>query len=661
MIYFVGDKNHDTKYTIVSIEKALSYFKDKQYIQLDTETEGFDPYTKRVICWQIGDTQNQFVIDNSVYPIEDYKEFFEDKTKIFLLQNAKFDLRFFMHANVWIHKVYDTYLAEVILTNSYRWAPKALDALVLKYTGIDTVDKTIRGQIHYRGLDDIVIKYAAEDVEHLEKIMWSQLHEAKRLGLRKAIDLDNEFVKPLAYCEYCGIKLNEAEWMERYKVNLHEKEKARKELDQYILDNDLKPFMNQQFDLFRPQWCEINWSSGQQVADVMEYLGVNVWIYDREKRGMKRSVEKSVIQPQQNKFDIIPIYLRYTKYSKQCSTYGPNVIAQINPVTGRIHTQFKQLVATGRLASGGKDKKQGMDWINLQNIPSDEDTRACFIAEPGNYLTSTDYSGQEQIIMANFSLDENLLKFYREGLGDMHSFVAQQMYPELKNLSLVDIKKYHPEKRQAAKSAGFAINYGGDGTTIAHNLGLLKEEGVAIYNAYFAAFPKLQDYFNKVFRKAMRDGYITYNGLTGRKYFFDKEKLLKQSRQFTPEFWDLYRIEKEKDSQFYQEKLQPKVSDYYRALGAIKKKSLNYPIQGSGADATKIAGIFLYNYIIENNLQGIFKIVNFIHDEILTEQPIEKTEEYNAIIQDFMEKAGLYLCKTILLKATPDSGSYWKH
>ena len=40
----------------------------------------------------------------------------------------------------------------------------------------------------------------------------------------------------------------------------------------------------------------------------------------------------------------------------------------------------------------------------------------------------------------------------------MHSFIASKMYPELEGLDLEEIKKKHKEKRQAAKSAGFAIN-----------------------------------------------------------------------------------------------------------------------------------------------------------------------------------------------------------
>lgn len=54
----------------------------------------------------------------------------------------------------------------------------------------------------------------------------------------------------------------------------------------------------------------------------------------------------------------------------------------------------------------------------MQNIPRDAETRACFIAEKGNLLVDADYSSQEQIVLANFSKEPNLLNFYARGFKD---------------------------------------------------------------------------------------------------------------------------------------------------------------------------------------------------------------------------------------------------
>ena len=46
-----------------------------------------------------------------------------------------------------------------------------------------------------------------------------------------------------------------------------------------------------------------------------------------------------------------------------------------------------------RLSSGGKDKEHNIEYLNIQNLPADPQTRSCFVAESGNRWISIDYSG----------------------------------------------------------------------------------------------------------------------------------------------------------------------------------------------------------------------------------------------------------------------------
>lgn len=112
------------------------------------------------------------------------------------------------------------------------------------------------------------------------------------------------------------------------------------------------------------------------------------------------------------------------------------------------------------MSSGQKgNPKKGIQQLpNMQNVPSDARTRSCFQSEEGNVLIVSDFSGQEQIVLANKSLDKDLLYFYSSGLSDMHSFIASKIFPELEGLTLDEIKDNHKGKRQIAKGAGFAIN-----------------------------------------------------------------------------------------------------------------------------------------------------------------------------------------------------------
>ena len=239
MIYFVGNPRDDITTPQTSIEEAISYFENKELIEVDTETEGFDPRTNKVLCWQIGDKNTQFVIDHAVYPLSRYKSFFENKDKTYLFQNAKFDLRFFYHQGINIPKIYDTLLAERCLTLGIRGISRALDALVERYCGVTSIDKTIRGQIHYRGLDDVVIDYAANDVRYLSEIREKQLKKAKQYSLERIIDMENAFVRVLAYVEYCGMKLDTNAWEKKCVVDDLALEDAINRLNQYVSDNNL--------------------------------------------------------------------------------------------------------------------------------------------------------------------------------------------------------------------------------------------------------------------------------------------------------------------------------------------------------------------------------------------------------------------------------------
>lgn len=139
---------------------------------------------------------------------------------------------------------------------------------------------------------------------------------------------------------------------------------------------------------------KLNWNSTQQLIPIFKMFGVNVEVDDKKKGGSKDSIDAKVLKPQKDKCPLIPLYLEYKEAVKVTSTYGESFLKQINPVSGRIHTNINQLgTDTGRLSSGGKDKSSNIEYVNLQNLPADAETRACFVAENGNAWISIDYTG----------------------------------------------------------------------------------------------------------------------------------------------------------------------------------------------------------------------------------------------------------------------------
>jgi len=657
MIYYVGSKVYP-QFQSATIEDLLEYFKNIDEIGLDTETTGFDPYTSKILCYQFGTEERQYVVNAEEYPLLFVKKLLLDTNKTFLIHHAGFDLLFLYHARIILQNVWDTFLSEAVLHKGDKKVRKSLDVVAYRYCKV-TLDKSLRGLIHSEGLSPTVIEYAANDVKYLPDIKRHQERLLKKHDLLKSAKLENEFVKALAYISYSGIYLDREEWLKKYQEDYDKLMECRSSLDAWLLNNNYTNYIDTQLSIEafgEVRKCTINWASPLQVSKLFQEIGINVINSEG-----KASVDVKNLQYQKDKFDILPLYIDYKKYEKATSTYGLDVLKCINPITGRIHTTFKQIMDTGRISSGDKSKNKYS--INLQNIPAEPRTRKCFKAQEGNIFIDADYSGQEQIIFANSTQDPNLIKFYKDKMGDMHSFIASKIYPELSKLPLNEIKSKYPEERQKAKSAGFAINYGGNGKTIAENLNIDIEEGNNIYHAYFKAFPQIEYYFKNKAKQAFATGYILINNIFKSKCFIFnyREFLDLQKKVNSVGFWANYRIQKQFETDYYKETLLPLVKKYFSMQGEITRMSYNYPIQGTGAEVMKLATIFFFKYLYDNRLLFKVLIPNLVHDEILVETPKEFASVLKSVIKDCMERAGDVFCKTIPLEATPIITPFWAH
>jgi len=447
-----------------SVEECLEYFNNHKLIGVDTETEGFDPFTKQILSLQFGDETTQFVIDKTV-DLTIFKDLLEDSNKTFIFHNAKFDLKFLYKLNIIPNCVYDTYLGERLLYLGY---PRGIVGMSLKdccerYLNVH-LDKSVRGSIFREGFTDRVIKYAADDVKYLIPLFKKQIMALKEKDLLKAVKLECEFVPVLAYTEYSGIHLDKDKWLKKMQTDRDAYNKSLETLNEWVIDNNLKQFINNELqgDLFsgypKPS-CNINWSSPKQVIPFFESLGLNLEVVDKEKGGIKKSVESTVLESQKHKSTVVPLYLDFKEKEKVVTTYGETFIRQINPVTGRIHTQFTQLVDTSRMSSGGKDKDTGLEAINLQNIPSDADTRSCFTSVDGCVLIDCDFSSQEDLVFTELSKESKLIEFYNSPVKrDGHSFTAKMCFPDiLKDVPESEVKHLYSDLRAEAKKAKFAI------------------------------------------------------------------------------------------------------------------------------------------------------------------------------------------------------------
>lgn len=664
MIYLVTKQQSlwtSDRYKVISAEEALELLAPLSVVELDTETMGLDPYTKELLTVQLGCAEFQVVIDCTSVDIHLFKEYMENPQRMFLGWNIKFDLKFLYHQRIVPLRVYDGYLAEKLLWLGYPAGmhEMSLKAASINYLGVD-MDKSVRGKIIQTGLTEDVIVYAAGDVSYLGKIRDKQLIELEKKGLLKAIDFENEFVKCLAYIEYCGAKLDVDKWKIKMATNLNNLEKYEAELNEWVEESEYSSkycSVNIQGDLFngfdtKPR-CHINWTSSQQVIPLFEELGLNLKVLDKKTKHYKKSVDIKVVEPQASKSPLIPIYIKYKKAAIIVNTFGQKFLNLINPVTGRIHANFNQLgTDTGRLSSTEP---------NLQNLPHDAQTRACFVSDKGNRWISADYSGQESYLMASMANDEAMLDELINGSGDLHSLTAKMVFQQIpRDMPLKDIKKNFKDLRQEAKGYEFCFNYGGQDSTLIRNYGLDAKRAKEIYENYMSGFAGLKRYqdFRRV--DVMRKGYILLSPITGHKaYIYDYDELkMQMEKQDDPDFWAYYREMKQENPEC--DTVQG-VRRLARRKAESEKQSINYPIQAAGALCFKLASIKLFNWLLKNGLLFKVKYCIPVHDEINLEAPDEISEEVADILVKCMVSAGKPFCTRAHLGADVEIGDHWIH
>lgn len=602
MIYFVTGQRElfefpDAKYKCISVEESLKILEPLRVVGLDTETTGTEIWQGRLLTLQLGNKENQVVIDCMTIDVKQYKDYLESD-RLFIIHNAKFDLRWLYKEHIVVRNVYDTYLAEKILFLGFPpgVVSLSLQACCDRYLHI-YLDKTVRGQIH-AGMTEDVIVYAANDVVHLEDIMNLQLKTITTRGQKVALDIENEFVRVLAYIEYCGIKLDPAKWKAKMDKDAERLRVAEQKLNEwvvnYVMKKDDPSLIARNYDIHKkgkpakldnvyvvipqpslfaefdtgPQ-CIINWNSSKQVIRLFEELGFDLLVKDKKTGKMKKSVESKFIELQASKSSIVPLYLEYSAAFKVVTSFGQNFLDAINPITQRIHPTFNQMMDTGRLScgSGGKGKGgktkdddiaeevdenkdtsiQANDKsVNVQQLPATEETRAAFVPEKGHLLVDCDYGDQEGHVFTELSNDKEWIAFYNDpNQRDGHSFVAKMCFPkDLDGVAEKDVKKVRKDLRDLAKKARFCFNYNGQAPTMATNCNIPVDFATEIYNNYFKRFNGIASYFRVQKRDMWNRGYILISKITGlRAYIYDYPILkgIERRKNGMEDFWDIYK------------------------------------------------------------------------------------------------------------------------
>jgi DNA polymerase I-like protein with 3'-5' exonuclease and polymerase domains len=656
MIHYISKQTSNTfikEYTsaniaTTSILKVIEYCKKQSILSIDTETEGLFNHKNKIIMFQIGDDKHQFVIDTRGISLEPFKIILENPNIIKVLQNASFDYKFLRKEGIMLNNIWDTQIAEMILTTGLNKRNVSLQALCLKYLNTE-LDKTVRNQfVNLNGLPftEKQITYGAKDVKYLLQIRKQQLIELENYDLLNCMKLENKFVDVLADIEYNGFYVDTNMWLKLGEQNNSKLIAAKKDLDNYIIDNNYTSFIDYQLDMFSEnKKCLISWDSPMQVVKFLKVLGVETAIKDRKTGKIKDTCEEKNIGKYKKKFPFLKLYFKYKAIAKEVSTYGVNFLSNVNKTTGRIHSNYWQIISTGRISSHNP---------NLQNIPAKVEKdgtqpfRECFRGYKDNILLVADYSQQEPRVTADKCKDPALIDFYLTGDGDTHSMVSSKMFSVIEGKEVI-IKKGDP-RRQIGKVLNLKLDYGGSAYTVKDDLNTTEEEAQVFINALIKAFPEKRKYFDNTFKKSLQQGYILIDEVTKRKSFSEDFETLKN-----------YTDALDKLNNNKADKAGFNWSEFYKLKGKIQRNSQNYPIQGTSGSMTKLAAIYLKRELLKKELYGKVWIVNLVHDEIVVETSNDYSEEVSKLITLCMEEAGKVFCKTIPMIAETVKSKYWTH
>ena len=587
-------------------DTVIKELENVNVVSVDTETTGFDPHTCKLLLFQISTPDKSYIIDARALDLKtlpEIKDILEDQKKIKLLQNAKFDYKFIKkHTGIEMYNIYDTMLAEGVLTAGLSGKMSSLKTLTKDYLGLD-MDKNIRKS--FIGLKDInfseeQLKYAAIDTFVLFPIFDAQIPKLRVRGVVDTAKTEFAVTKVIGEMELRGVYIDRGKWSDIIK-NLKVR---RDELTQEFYDEISGLYQYNSLDLFGNTAPPININSNVQLLELFnKRVGLNL-------PSTGDPILETVNHP------IVKTLREYRKYEKLISAFGESLLDKINPVTKRIHPEFNQMgAATGRFSCNNP---------NLQQIPRNQPEapfRECFNPAEGYKFVISDYSSMEMRILADLSGDEKFITAIRNGY-DLHSYTAALMfgleYSE-------DFKKKHADLRQAAKAINFGLMYGMGPGRLAAQINVTPELGREYMEKYFSSYPSVRDFLKKVASEAVRNGYSATPG--GRKRWY------KMPDKNDPE--------------------------YKKLIGSIERQAKNHPIQGTNADAMKFALVSLYERLKKEKIDAY--ILLSVHDEIVTECNSDFAEEFKDILSEEMVKAAEVFVKKVPIVSDPFVGDVWEH
>jgi DNA polymerase-1 len=578
------DSSYETVLTEQHFNDWLARLEKAELFAFDTETTSLDYSKAQIVGVSFAVTPGKaaYVPLAHDYPgvpdqldrseiLEKLRPLLENPHKAKLGQNLKYDTHVLANHGIALRGIaHDTMLESYVLNSTAT--KHNMDDLAKEYLGVETIhyeDVAGKGakQIGFQEVSiDQAAPYAAEDADitlQLHQVLNAKLAQHPRL-LELYSDMEVPLISVLARIENNGV-LIDAAMLAQQSLELSSQIIS---LEQHAHD-----LAGQTFNLGSPK----------QIQEIL-YDQQKLPVLKKTPKGQP-STEESVLQELALDYPLPKLILEYRSLSKLKSTYTDKLPQQIDGQTGRIHTSYHQAIAaTGRLSSSDP---------NLQNIPirSEEGRkiRQAFIAPEGKKIVAADYSQIELRIMAHLSADAGLLKAFSEG-QDVHRATAAEVFGVAPEQVTTDL-------RRSAKAINFGLIYGMSSFGLAQQLGLSRSQAQSYIDLYFARYPGVKNYMDRIREQAREQGYI--ETLFGRRLYLPEINSRNAARRQYAE-----------------------------------RTAINAPMQGTAADIIKRAMIAADQWLYKE--QPDAKMIMQVHDELVFEIAEEHVDDCAAKIRSIM-------------------------
>lgn len=563
-------------------KELLELLMKQPSVCFDTETDSLEALHANIVgmSFSFKAREAYFVAipynyDEAKSIVQEFKPFFESKTIEKVAHNIKYDLKVINRYDVAVNApMFDTMIAHYLINPDSKLGMDYLSELYLKYKPIsieNLIGKKGKGQGNMADLKpEEISDYACEDADitwQLKELFYPEIQKDHLIDLFYGMEMP--LVSVLAEMEQEGITID-AEGLGVYS----------KELGKTLIELEagIKAESGMDFNIDSPKQL------GEVLFDRMKISGKA----KKTKTGQYATGE-DVLDKLKHDHAIIPMILDYRQLRKLKSTYVDPLPTLMDPVDGRVHTNYMQTVAaTGRLSSNNP---------NLQNIPirteKGREIRKSFIPRgPEFKLMAADYSQIELRIIAALSNDTAMIEAFRSG-QDIHKATAAKVF----NVTIDEVTR---EQRSAAKAVNFGIIYGQSAFGLSQNLGISRTEAKQIIDSYFEQYSTIKDYMDGAVARARENGYVETIMLR-RRYLKDINSANAVVRGFA------------------------------------ERNAVNAPIQGSAADIIKLAMIRVQNAMKQEGLKS--KMLLQVHDELVFDVHESEIDQMKVLVKTEMEAA----------------------